>query len=54
MQMGQIPGAKETIDQINAAGGDPKKAFEQAALNRSIDQSGMLQIINQVKSLVMQ
>lgn len=53
MQMGQMPGVKETIDQINAAGGDPKKAFEQAAINRSIDQSGMMQMINQVKSLVM-
>ena len=52
-QMNQIPGLKKTIEQINAAGGDPQKAFMQFAMKNSIDQSGIMQIINQLKSVVM-
>ena len=51
-QMNQIPGLQKTIEQINAAG-DPQKAFMQAAIQNGIDQSGMMQMINQLKSLVM-
>lgn len=52
-QASQIPGLQKTIEQINAAGGDPKKAFMQAALQNQINQSGMAQMIDQVKTLVM-
>ncbi len=44
---------KETLDQINAAGGDPQKAFMQQALANSIDSSGAMEMVNQIKSIVM-
>lgn len=50
--MNQIPGLQKTIEQINAAG-NPQKAFMQAAIQNGIDQSGMMQMINQLKNLVM-
>lgn len=52
-QVWQIPGMKETLDQINAAGGDPQKAFMQQALAKSIDSSGAMEMVNQIKSIVM-
>lgn len=53
MQMNQIPGLDKTMEQIRAAGGDPMKACAQVALQKSIDQSGMMQLVNQIKSVVM-
>jgi len=48
--MNQNPIIKQTYDQIMSAGGDPKKAFMNAALNQGYNQLGIGQFINQLKS----
>lgn len=49
-QMNQNPIIKQTYDQIMSAGGDPKKAFMNEALNQGYNQLGIGQFISQLKS----
>lgn len=50
-QMANNPAFQKTMQQINAAGGDPQKALMNAMLSQGINQNGMMQMINQLQNI---
>ena len=45
------PAFKQTMQQIQAAGGDPQKALATQMIVNQINQNGMMQMVNQVKNI---
>lgn len=50
-QLANNPAFQKTMQQINAAGGDPRKALMTQMINQKMDQNGMMQIINQLQNI---
>ncbi len=50
-QMANNPAFQKTMQQINAAGGDPQKALMNTILAQGMNQNGMMQMINQLQNI---
>jgi hypothetical protein len=50
-QLGNNPAFQKTMQQIQAAGGDPQKAFMNQMVANQINQNGMMQMIDQIKNI---
>ena len=50
-QMANNPAFQKTMQQIQAAGGDPQKALMNAMLSQGMNQNGMMQMINQLQNI---
>ena len=50
-QLANNPAFQKTMQQINAAGGDPQKALMNQLIAKQIDQNGMMQMINQLQNI---
>ena len=50
-QLANNPAFQKTMQQINAAGGDPQKALMNAMLAQGMNQNGMMQMINQLQNI---
>ena len=50
-QMGNNPAVQKTLEQIKAAGGDPKQALMKAMIENGMNQNGMMQVINQLQNI---
>lgn len=49
--MGNNPAFQKTMQQIQAAGGDPQKALMNQMVVNQIDQNGLMQMISQIKNI---
>lgn len=45
------PAFKQTMQQIQAAGGDPQKALMTQMVANQMNQNGMMQMVNQIKNI---
>lgn len=50
-QMANNPAFQKTMQQIQAAGGDPKQALMNQMLAQGMNQNGMMQIVNQLQNI---
>jgi hypothetical protein len=50
-QMANNPAFQKTMEQIQAAGGDPQKALMNQLVQNQINQNGMMQMINQIQNI---
>ena len=50
-QMANNPAFQKTMEQIQAAGGDPQKALMNQLIQNQINQNGMMQMINQIQNI---
>ena len=50
-QMANNPAFQKTMQQLQAAGGDPQKALMNAMLAQGMNQNGMMQMINQLQNI---
>ena len=49
--MANNPAFQKTMQQIQAAGGDPKQALMNQMLAQGMNQNGMMQMINQLQNI---